>query len=61
MDKLVIFGALTIPLLVVSRKSLLNLKSHGFYRFLSWECILWLAVSNTGFWFDEPFSPRQII
>lgn len=61
MDKLLIFGILSIPILVLSGKSLLNLKSHCFYRFLSWECILWLAVSNTGFWFDEPFSPRQII
>ena len=37
-----------------------NLKSHGLYRFLSWECIIWLVVSNYKFWFENPFTVKQI-
>jgi protein-S-isoprenylcysteine O-methyltransferase Ste14 len=35
-------------------------KSHGFYRFLSWECILWLFTVNYPFWFAHPFRIQQI-
>jgi len=61
MEKLIIFGLLSIPLIFLSRKSLENFRNHGFYRFFSWECILWLLVSNIPFWFEYPFGPRQLI
>lgn len=61
MEKLIIFGLLSIPLIFLSRKSLVNFKNHGFYRFLSWECILWLLVSNIQFWFDDPSGSKQVI
>lgn len=61
MPRLIIFGILSIPVLLISWRTLFNTRSHGFYRFFSWECILWLFVSNYKFWFDNPFSGRQIL
>ena len=61
MEKLIIFGILSLPIIVVSWHSLFNIKTHGFYRFFSWECILWLLVSNYKFWFIDPFSFHQIL
>ena len=61
MESLIVFGILSVPIIVVSRRTLFNPKSHGFYRYLSWECIIWLLASNFRFWFDEPFSVKQII
>lgn len=49
-----------MPVLAISRRTLCNVKSHGFYRFFSWECVLWLFVVNHPFWFDDPLSVQQI-
>lgn len=51
----------TLFLAVVSRKSLLRPRSHGFFRFLAWEAILCLMVLNVPYWFRRPFAPRQIV
>jgi len=61
MEKLIIFGTLSILVILVSWKSLKSHRNHGFYRFFSWECILWLLVSNIQFWFEDPFGLRQVI
>lgn len=61
MEKLLLFGILSLPVIVISGRTLFNTRSHGFYRFLSWECIIWLIVTNYKYWFDDPFSGRQII
>ncbi|MBN1388862.1 MAG: isoprenylcysteine carboxylmethyltransferase family protein [Bacteroidales bacterium] len=60
MDKYIIFATLSIPVIIISWRTLFDLRSHGFYRFLSWECILWLFAANYRYWFVEPFSVRQI-
>ena len=60
MEKLIIFGVLSIPVIALSWKTFFDIKSHGFYRFFSWECILWLLVSNYKFWFTNPLSISQI-
>ncbi len=60
MDHLILFGILSLPILFLSGKTLLAPRSHGFYRFFSWECIICLIAFNYKFWFDEPFSIRQI-
>lgn len=60
MDKLIAFGILSMILIALSGKNLIAFYSHGFYRFISWECIAWLLVSNFKYWFDEPFVFRQI-
>ena len=60
MERLILFGVLSVPVIIISWKTLFNIKSHGFYRFFSWECILWLTISNYKFWFDNPFCVKQI-
>ncbi|HGY56348.1 MAG TPA: isoprenylcysteine carboxylmethyltransferase family protein [Caldithrix abyssi] len=60
MDKIIIFLTLSVFLIFTSRRTLFNIKSHGFYRFLSWECIAWLLASNYNYWFQHPFSVHQI-
>jgi protein-S-isoprenylcysteine O-methyltransferase Ste14 len=61
MDTLLLFFILSIPVVIISWRSLKNFRSHGFYRFFSWECILWLFASNYKYWFIHPFSPNQIV
>lgn len=60
MEPWILFGILSIPVIIISRKTLFNVKSHGFYRFFSWECIIWLFASNYPFWFDNPFGVTQL-
>ena len=45
----------------VSRNSLRQPGSHGFYRFFAWEAILALFALNLEFWFHDPFAWNQII
>ena len=61
MNSVLIFLSLSIPVIYISRKYLRNRKTHGFYRFLAWECILTLFAINYRFWFADPFSVCQII
>ncbi len=60
MTTYIIFTALSIPVIIISWRTVFNPRSHGFYRFLSWECILWLFAHNYPYWFNDPFSVRQI-
>jgi protein-S-isoprenylcysteine O-methyltransferase Ste14 len=59
--KLIIFVAGTMIILWVSRASLRDPQSHGFYRCFAWESILILFVLNVDYWFVDPFSLPQII
>jgi len=61
MEKVILFIALSLPLIYISRQSLFEPNSHGFTRFFSWECIIALFVFNYRQWFKEPFSLTQII
>lgn len=61
MEKLIIFILLSIPVVIISWRSLFNFRSHGYYRFLSWECILWLFVLHYRYWFVNPLGILQII
>jgi len=60
MEKLIAFAVLSIPLIIISFRSLRIPGSHGFYRFFGWEGMLWLTISNIRFWFSNPFSIPQI-
>jgi len=60
MTTLIIFIILSVLVTVISRRTLFQPKSHGFYRFFSWECMAWLVASNYKFWFTDPFSIQQI-
>lgn len=60
MEQYIVFVILSFILIILSRKTLFRLKSHGFYRFLSWECMAWLLASNFEYWFSKPLSINQI-
>lgn len=61
MQNLILFLVLSVPVILVSWRSLVNFRSHGFYRFFSWECILWLFVCNYRVWFTDPFGINQLL
>ena len=61
MLKLAIFVVVSAVFAYISRASLPVPRSHGFYRFFAWECILALFLLNVESWFRNPFSLPQII
>jgi len=61
MHDLVVFGILSVPLIVISWRSLFKVRSHGFYRFFAWEGILWLAIRNLRYWFVDPAGIPQLV
>jgi protein-S-isoprenylcysteine O-methyltransferase Ste14 len=56
---LIVLGS--IPIIWVSRRSLLRPSSHGFFRFFAFEAILVLIVLNAPKWFVLPFVVRQLV
>lgn len=56
-----IFIVGTLGIAYVSRASLRDPSSHGFYRFFAWEIILGMFLLNVDGWFRNPFSPTQIV
>jgi protein-S-isoprenylcysteine O-methyltransferase Ste14 len=59
-QKLMLFIVCSIWFVYLSRKSILVIGSHGFYRFFAGEAIMALMISNAEMWFADPFSLRQI-
>ena len=59
--RLIAFTATSLAVIFISRRTLLNFRSHGFYRFLAWEAIAALVIWNLPYWFSEPFSVKQLI
>jgi len=57
---IIIFGALSLPVIILSWRTLFNVRSHGFSRFISWECIIWLFANNYLYWFKDPLKLNQI-
>jgi len=55
------FLVLSIPIVLVSWKTLKTKGSHGFYRFFAWEAILVLLIFKIEYWFTDPFSWHQIL
>lgn len=51
----------TTFLAYVSRRSLKQPDTHGFYRFFAWTAILALALLNLPRWFVDPFAPHQLV
>lgn len=56
-----VFAVASLLLASISRKSIRNPRSHGFYRFFAWEAILALFLINVRFWFYKPFAWNQMI
>jgi protein-S-isoprenylcysteine O-methyltransferase Ste14 len=61
MFKTMLFIFISILITIFSWNSLKSFRSHGFFRFFAFECILILVLLNSPFWFHHPFSVRQII
>ena len=61
MIRIILFVLGSIFFLYISRRSLLNPKSHGFYRFFVFEGILALVLLNHPYWFSDPFSIVHIV
>lgn len=61
MWKVLIFALGSMALAYISRASLRQPRSHGFYRFFAWEAILALFLFNVNFWFCNPLSWHQLI
>jgi protein-S-isoprenylcysteine O-methyltransferase Ste14 len=59
--KSAIFLSATAGIGYMSRASLRQPRSHGFYRFFAWEAILALALLNIEVWFRNPLSWHQLI
>ncbi len=59
--KAVLLVLATAGIVYVSRSSLLDLRSHGFYRAFVWEAIVLLMLLNLNDWFRDPFSWHQMI
>jgi protein-S-isoprenylcysteine O-methyltransferase Ste14 len=58
---MLLFVLFSIILGYLSRSSLLDRHSHGFYRFFAWEAILALIVIDLPVWFLDWRSWHQII
>ncbi len=61
MIKVAVFILGSLINILISRKSLRQPGSHGYYRFLAWEVMLALTILNIPYWFTNPFSLNQII
>jgi protein-S-isoprenylcysteine O-methyltransferase Ste14 len=61
MTKIIIFAATSIGILYISRKSILDPHTHGFYRFFVFESVIALFLLNLNYWFFRLFSWNQII
>ena len=64
MFRISLFTIISAALVYVSRASLKAPHSHGFYRFIAWECILALFFFNfisMQQWFGDPLSVRQLV
>jgi len=57
----IIFIVASCFFLWVSRRSLQNPGSHGFYRFFVFEGILLLALINQPHWFAAPLTPLHLL
>lgn len=61
MLELLLFLSVSAGLIYVSRGALKHPNSHGFYRFLAWECILGLVLLNASEWQANPLAPHQLL
>jgi len=59
--QILVFTVASLGLIWLSRASLRDPRSHGFYRFFAWEAILVLTLMNLDHWFVAPFSLHQTL
>jgi protein-S-isoprenylcysteine O-methyltransferase Ste14 len=56
-----VFVIASAILVYVSRASLCDPRSHGFYRFFAWEAMLALTLLNLDRWFRDPLAWHQLV
>jgi len=61
MIRLILFLILSIPITVYSWPFLRRPRSHGFYRFFTFESILALVLMNAPTWLSDPYTPLQML
>lgn len=61
MEKLFVFGILSMVAVIISWHTVFHVKSHGFYRFFSWIFMIWIFSNNYPSWFTNPFSAPQLL
>ena len=59
--KLIIFLLGSVGILIVSYRSFRKYLSHGIFRLVAWECILFLILLNIDYWFYHVFSWPQVV
>ncbi len=57
----VVLAVGSVPIVWLSRRSLLHPTSHGFSRFFAFEAILALVVLNAPYWLVHPFRAQQLV
>jgi protein-S-isoprenylcysteine O-methyltransferase Ste14 len=61
MFPILVFTAGSLPILWLSWPSLRNWRTHGFWRFFAFEAILALIALNLPHWWDDFFTPHQLV
>jgi protein-S-isoprenylcysteine O-methyltransferase Ste14 len=61
MTTFLIFCILSLPLVALSWRSMFSLKNHGVFRFVVWECILWLSIQNYRYLIVREFDFQRIV
>ena len=59
--RLALFVTATLAVTAISWRTLLNIRSHGFYRFIAWEAIAGLILWNLPYWFSDPFTIQHML
>jgi protein-S-isoprenylcysteine O-methyltransferase Ste14 len=61
MISIIVFVIGSIPIVWLSRRSLLRPRAHGFSRFFAFEAIFALIVLNGPHWFKDAFGVQQLV
>jgi protein-S-isoprenylcysteine O-methyltransferase Ste14 len=61
MLKYFLFTVISILFIYITRKSLREPGSHGFYRFFAWELMAALFLLNVERWFQSPLAWFQLV
>jgi protein-S-isoprenylcysteine O-methyltransferase Ste14 len=58
--KIVVLVVVSLVLTVLTWRSLRSFRTHGLFRLFAWVTFVALVLVNIDYWFDDPFSLRQI-
>src|SRR3972149_3619509 len=61
MTRTILFIVVSVANIIVSWPSLRNPRAYGFPRFFAFEATLSVILINIDYWFEDPFTPRQLL